>query len=409
MDAAHWKIDRNKLLSVFDIVHAFPASRPKSTSFEKQGEALRFVASDKDYYLETMFPLTNPENQEQSLEVIYFNFNQLKYLVNSIDDFVLIVREGRILFVAEGFQVKVETWNFNSQVSKIPPPQKLPTKDFFPQYMIETMGFLFSQAASATENIILVNGSKVSCVFTEFAGQLDLQPEVVSDPPENPHEAEPPVFGPIPDFGRMFLRKTDIPVLRALGSFSKGQVKFCFNKADKRFWAHYDGTWTSFLVIPERDPTKSMEDRALEGVADAPTVQLLTSKTLVALKTMLFLGLDNLQFQSKGGVIVAFNTQAQFAVGKGPLDEFTTGVKRLEKFFQVIPTSSAALTTYKKLKSALCLSFEHQRLKVTFVVRNDMSQVKVNSKPAEVFRSPTAMSAAGEGLQSLAKKPEATG
>jgi sRNA-binding regulator protein Hfq len=400
MDTPHWKIDRTKLLSVFDIVHAFPASRPKSTSFEKHGEALRFVASDKDYYLETSFPLTNLENQEQSMEVIYFNFVQLKYLVNSVDDFALVVREGRIIFVAEGFQVKVETWTFNSQVSKVPPPVKLPTKEFFPSYLIETMGFIFSQTANATENIILVNGNKVSAVFTEFSGQVELLQQTVPDK-DTPDMVK---LTPPMDLGRMFLRRTDIPVLRALNSFSKGQVKFVFNKTDKRFWAHYDGTWTSFLVIPERDPTKSIEDRALEGVSDAPEISLLTNKTLTALKTMSFLGQENIQFQSKNGVIVAFNPQAQFMVGKGALEDFSTGVKRLERFFNTIPQQAIPTVSYKKLKSALYLTFEHSDTKVHFVVRNDLSQVKASNKPMEVFRTNSAMSGAGEGLKSLEAK-----
>jgi hypothetical protein len=398
MNSPHWKVDREKLLATFDVVQAFPNTTAKTASLRKEKDALKFTATNKDYYIETVLPLLNRDNQEPSLDPVFFNFSTLRYLASANKDFVLVYKDKQLYFVAEGFQVKVDTYALNAGMTEMSLPIKSPSTPLFSPFLLDTMSFLFSQTANVLENKVLVNGSKVSCVFTEFSGEIE-----ALDSSSETKEGD--LVAPAPQYGRMYLRRTDLPVLHALSKLSKGKALFSFNKNDKRFWANHESTWVSFLVLPEKDPSKSVEEKAMLGISESKEVHLDIGRTVLALNTLSFLKVQNVQFFSKENIIRAYSPQAQFIVGKGPMDDFTTAVDRLQSFFGFVPAPAivGGTATFRKMKSSVVIGFEHKLTRVTFLVRNDMSQTKTVKKAPEVYRSATPPPAAGsgEGLASL--------
>lgn len=388
-----WTLDRATLVSLLDIIQSFPSTSPKPCSLKQEGEHLTFTSSTREYFVQADVSILNTENRLEYEAEVHFSFVMLRFLVQNNSVFSLVVKNSQLYFVAEGFQVKVDTYSLSPLISSLEPPTKAPKTPFFPKPFLDSVQLFFSRTSNIVENKVLVDGLSAACAFTEYVARAEMAPST-----EEGSE--------LSTFGHFYLRRTDIPALQAFRAMAKGQGFFDYYKQDKRIWAHHGDFWMSFLVLPDNS-SQNVEVLAMDRIQDREPLEISLPRLKTALSTLSFLKVTNAVLFEKEGTIRVNSPQAQFVVGRGKVADFSVNIERVLGFVSAIPAALETPVQFSKSKASLVLEYQHQGMTALFSVANDASQSRSPSKPVEKApqRTPQVTPGVmGPELQALQKK-----
>lgn len=386
MEKPHWRVDETKLRGLLDIAHSFPSVSSSYTILHQDGDFLRFVNTNREYYLESKLELLNEDNRPESSDPVLFNRAQLRYLVARYKNFTLAFTQGRLFLMAEGVQVKIDTYQSTTPMAYQSLPKALQTSTIFPQVVLDGAHFAFGHASNINETRLLVAKNRVYIPFLKFNGYFETQAENL-------------------DYGSFYLRKTDVPVLSAFHKFSGGSGLVGFHKETRRLWLLHEDTLVSVQSVAAKGATPAEDFE--QSKAKTQPLELILPRLADTLETMAFLKVPNVHFVSKGGEIRARCPQVDSVVGNGSAEDFTSSVATLASFVKFAkPTNDQSPVETRTGNGVLYFGFSRKGMVANLFLKNDLSAKKqaqpIHAESTRVVAPASHRQEAGSALASLA-------
>jgi hypothetical protein len=301
-DKPHWKVSREEMKRVLQVIQSFPARSVVFMAVWKDGDKLRVHANNRDAYIDSQLPLLN-ENAYDSGDKVYFLDSQkllafvlaYKQFVFSFDD------KGGICYESPYSLYRLETLAVSLDEIRIASDIDLGAKDTvwvpFPLTKAEVgvLRTLYGFAVKISDSKVLITPDQAEAFFTLYKYS---------------------VIGPTKVGEKVVVRRLDLSTIHEI---SNGDLWLAYS--DRRLYFKFELGVVSFLRVPYDEASFMYPASFAQGqevgrfVIDIPLIRQ-------ALKLTNLLNADVVKFLQDGdGVLMVVSDQAKFKIGRGSVSE----------------------------------------------------------------------------------------
>jgi hypothetical protein len=362
-DRPHWKVSREEVKRILQVVQSFPARSVVFMAVWREGDKLCVHANNRDAFIDSSIPLLNGDAYVSGDKVYFLDSQKLLAFILAYKQFVFSFDDkGDIYYESPYSLCKLE--NLAIKLEEIRVYGDLPTGDVpwvpFPLTKAEVgvLRTLYGFAVKISDSKVLITPEKAEAFFTLYKYS---------------------VVGSTKVGERVVVRRLDLSTIQEI---SNGDLWFAFT--EKRLYFKFELGMVSFLRVPYDDASFMYPETFAQGpevgkfVLDIPLIRQ-------ALKLTHMLNVDTVEFRQEGDqVLMKASDQAVFNVGRGAVSEdFLVNTELFSRVLNTVDVGEMTLDTVVTEQGMdLILDREPVR-KVYSLTRTSVSQFKRDLKAAE--------------------------
>jgi hypothetical protein len=298
-DKPHWKVSREEMKRVLQVVQSFPARSVVFMAVWKVRDHLHIHANNRDAYIDAYVPLLNDDAYNSEDRVYFLDSQKLlafvlayKQFVFSFDDKGDIYYESPYsLYKLENLAIRLEEIRIQSDLGD--------DADWVPfpltKAEVGVLRTLYGFAVKISDSKVLITPDKAESFFTLYKYS---------------------VVGATKVGENVVVRRLDLSTIHEI---SNGDLWFAYT--DKRLYFKFELGLVSFLRVPYDEASFMYPETFAQGpevgkfIIDIPLIRQ-------ALKLTNLLNADTVKFRQDGdGVLMVVSDQAKFKVGRGSISE----------------------------------------------------------------------------------------
>jgi hypothetical protein len=359
-DKPHWKVSREEIRRVLQVIQSFPARSVVFMAVWKSGGKLNIHANNRDAFIDSCLPILNEGSYDSGDKVYFLDSQKLLAFVAAYKQFVFSFDDkGDIYYESPYSLYKLENLSIKLDDIRIQADREYADQDWVPfpltKAEVGVLRTLYGFAVKISDSKVLITADKVESFFTLYkysvVGQTKVNENVV-------------------------VRRLDLSTIHEI---SNGDLWFSYT--GQRLYFKFELGIVSFLRVPYDEASFMYPDSFAQGpevgrfVIDIPLIRQ-------ALKLTNLLNADTVKFRQEGeGVLMVASDQAKFTVGRGSVsEEFLIST---ELFSRVLATVDVGEMTLEAVVTEQGMDLILDRApvrKVYSLTRTSVSQFKRDLK-----------------------------
>ena len=324
-DKPHWRVSREDLRKVLQIIMSFPSRSTVFMAVWKEGANLHVHANNRDALVDVSLPIVNDSPADIS-KVYFLDTGKLLAFVNAYKQFVfsfdVVDKEASIFYESPYVRYKLDTIKVSLDEVKI--PLKVNTKDDvwkkFPlsRNDIGVLKTLYGFAVKLSDSKVLIDSGKSEAFYTLYKFS---------------------VLGPTNVTEKVVVRRLDLSTIHEIAC---DDLAFAYDK--ERLYFKFALGIVSFVRVPYDEASFMYPDTFATGV-EVGKFQLDTPLIKRALKLSILFNTEEVRFYSKDSdIFMDVSGKADFKVGSGQLGgSFNLSVDTFSKILGTIDDGEGIL------------------------------------------------------------------
>lgn len=323
VEIPYWRFDRSEFYNILRLVSRFPSNSTVYCALQYQVKAgipvVRFVASNRDHYIETCMPLFNDKNIYESDKVYFFSVGTLLPLVSMYSDFLILFSSAPYFYTGKS-QYELDLYSFDMSGIEVAIPD---ASDSVPFSIRKSV---FNAVKSMSVDLSKLVDVRVQVQDNHLLGDYSIfNFDYNFDQVDSKYQP-------------FYLRKFDITLIaQILSSLSTAIPSICIK--DGRVFLYFSTFVFSFFCVPCADAggLRSLCSDKILGEIDVGVDVLYRSLHLYSL-----LGHKSITFVGDGSVIkLVASINSWSTVGAGSLSEdVEVSLDLIKPLVSMLPVSS---------------------------------------------------------------------
>jgi hypothetical protein len=375
-DRPHWKVSREEMKRILQVVQSFPARSVVFMAVWREGDKLCVHANNQDAFIDSRIPILNEGAHDSGDKVYFLDSQKLLAFILAYKQFVFSFDDkGDIYYESPYSLCKLE--NLAIKLDEVRVQGDLPAGDVpwvpFPLTKAEVgvLRTLYGFAVKISDSKVLITPEKAEAFFTLYK-YLVVGSTKVSE--------------------KVVVRRLDLATIQEI---SNGDLWFAFT--GKRLYFKFELGVVSFLRVPYDEESFMYPETFAQGLEvgkfliDIPLIRQ-------ALKLTRLLNADTVKFRQEGDkVILTVSDEAMFNIGRGTVSEdFQVNTDLFAKVLNTVDVGEVTLEAVVTEQGVdLILNREPVR-KIYSLTRTSVSQFKRDLKAEMRLGLPAGQAKASE-------------